>query len=400
MKDQVLNRIQIAELLSKEVLGELNDEEQEFLREWKSDKVNQDTYETIFNAKEYEARERMLANINLDNEWHNYLDYFNNNQKKPKGKTRSLWIWSSAAAVAVILVGLALVFKMEWGNNDLQTVQEASILPGKAKAELVLASGDIVQLNGASDNTIEDAGVKINSDEGQIAYNSDAQQVEEKVALNTLRIPRGGEYKLVLEDGTKVWLNSESELTYPVKFTGNFREVTLTGEAYFEVTHDETRPFYVKTLSQQVRVLGTSFNVNAYKSADFSATTLVEGSVEVTYVGTDENYQNAQILSPNEQFLYNTETHQSSVNKVDPYHYVSWKDGRIVLRNEPLGSFMEKLARWYDVKVVFEDEELKNIRFTGDLKRYNDLTGFLQILESEMTVKVKVKHNNIIYISK
>ncbi len=405
MEDKILNRIRMAELLTKEVLGELSESEKEVLGGWKSDNKNKEIYKDIFMQERYDERNRMVANINLDKEWHNYLEQMGASYSKNEAKTRSLIIRLSIAAAAVLVLGVALFLNLELaGDAKLKTVEESNILPGKPQAELVLASGDVVKLNGASDNTIEDAGVKIESNEGKIAYDESisASESTEKpeIASNTLRIPKGGEYQVVLSDGTKVWLNSDSELSYPVHFNKEVRNVSLTGEAYFEVASDIKRPFYVNTSTMRVRVLGTSFNVNSYEATDYTSTTLVEGSVEVAFAGTDGNYKNVEYLSPNEQFRYNVQTHIHQVNKVDPYYYISWKDGRMVFRNEPLGSFMEKVSRWYNIEVVFEDKELKDIRFSGDLKRYNDLTDFLQILEKEMTVKVRVKDNHIIYLSK
>ncbi len=404
MEDKILNRIRMAELLTKEVLGELSESERDMLGNWKSDSKNKEIYKDIFMQERYDERNRMVANINLDKEWHNYLEQFGAAPSKNEAKTRSLIIRLSIAAAAVLVLGVALFLNLELaGDKKLKTVEESNILPGRPQAELVLASGDVVKLNGASDNTIEDAGVKIESNEGKIAYDDaiPATKSTEKpeIASNTLRIPKGGEYQLVLSDGTKVWLNAASELTYPVKFVGDVRSVKLNGEAYFDVTPNKDKPFVVATEGQEIVVLGTSFNVSAYTEDLNIVTTLVEGLVKVTST-EEENAGEALFLQPNEQLILNKETSEMQKKVVDPYTYTSWKDGRFVFTNEPLGSFFTKISRWYNVETYITDESIKDIRFTGDLPRYKDMQDILKILEVEMSVHVEIEDNKIIYVSK
>ena len=189
---------------------------------------------------------------------------------------------------------------------------------------------------------------------------------------NTITVPRGGEYQLILADGTRVWLNAETELKYPVAFTGEVREVMLEGEAYFEVAKNVSRPFVVKAGQLDIKVLGTSFNVKAYPSETQQAT-LVQGKVEVRA----ENY--FRELQPGEQLNYSSEGPE--IRKVDVKAYTSWKDQRFVFNDDLLEEVIHKIGRWYDVEFILRNPEVREIRFTGNLPKYRELEQVLNKLE-------------------
>ena len=202
------------------------------------------------------------------------------------------------------------------------------------------------------------------------------------LVYNTITVPRGGEYQLTLSDGTRVWLNAETELKYPVAFVGEGREVMLKGEAYFEVAKNVSRPFVVKTEQLDIKVLGTSFNMKSYPS-ETQQVTLVQGKVEVR-VG---NY--SRKLQPGEQLNYSSEGPE--IRDVDVKAYTAWKDRRFVFNDDLLEEVIHKLGRWYDVEFFLRDAEVRKIRFTGNLPKYRNLDQVLNKLE--LTTHIRFVQN-------
>ena len=190
-----------------------------------------------------------------------------------------------------------------------------------------------------------------------------------------------------MADGTKVWLNSETTLRFPVQFASDVRRVELTGEAYFEVSRNENIPFIVSSGDQQVKVLGTQFNISSYPDNQSILTTLVEGSVEVSLEG---NPAEKTMLEPSEQSYFSRNESQILKRNVDVAQYVAWKDGRFVFQDQMLGDIMKTLSKWYDVQVVFANENDKNLRFTGNLERYTDFNNILRKIERTNEVKFEI----------
>ena len=204
-------------------------------------------------------------------------------------------------------------------------------------------------------------------------------------------IPRGGEYTLLLADGTKVYLNSVTKLRYPVSFASHERRVYLSGEAYFEVAHDSLHPFIVETEGMSVRVYGTEFNVNTYNEGIIQ-TTLVNGKVGIRVPETGEEV----FLQPNEMAEFLNSFSSIRVKKVDTFVYTAWKDGKFVFENESIEEIMERLTRWYDIKVFFENESVKNQIFNGVITRFVDVEDVLHLIEGTATVKFGINGNMII----
>ena len=211
----------------------------------------------------------------------------------------------------------------------------------------------------------------------------------EEIVYNTMRIPVGGFYQLALSDGSKVWLNSMTELRFPVTFTGEQRKVYLTGEAYFEVTYDTVHPFIVETPDgMEVKVYGTEFNMNTYGKGVVQ-TVLVKGKVGVR----DGVHGKEVMLEPRQMAEYDEKTGMVRVKNVDPYRYIAWKDGEFVFERETIEGIMERLSRWYDVKIFYGKESLKQKRFTGVVSRYEDITQVLRLIEGPATLRFEVKGN-------
>ena len=213
---------------------------------------------------------------------------------------------------------------------------------------------------------------------------------EREPVYYTVNIPYGGEYNLVLPDGTRIYLNAGTTLRYPDHFAGGSREIFLSGEAYLEVSRDTSRPFIVRTDDMDVRVLGTVFNVNAYPDGSYVRTTLVEGKVEASC--GDERI----VMKPGTQVAYDKATRQADYFPVDVRHFISWKDGYYDFRDMTLGELMQIFVRWYDVDVRFANPLLENLRFSGRLRRYEDVSGLFEQLEYTGDVAFDVKGKNIV----
>ena len=314
------------------------------------------------------------------------------------GKRRMEW-WRYGGRVAAVLlvVGVGVLLgMMVWrsGGKDGRGVKgdEGWIVPGSGQVVLALGRGEVVPLKrDTSEVIVADTMLRIMNEQNTLVYLERENEVgTEELVYNTLTVPVSGEYRVKLADGTMAFLNSGSELRYPVVFKGERREVFLKGEAWFEVVKDSTREFWVHTDAMDVRVLGTSFNVNAYETLETAATTLVEGSVEVTC-----NRENFRIV-PGERFVYEKGKGEGSVKKVDTELYTSWKDGYYKFRQATLGEIMTTLSVWYGLNVFYQNEEAKRLEFTGKVKRYEDVRSLLRKFEQTENVDFEVKGNNVV----
>lgn len=311
------------------------------------------------------------------------------------GPKSTLWFnkkWMAAAAVLVLIlsVGLLLFKKEEEKQNPIRNQTVAIVIkPGNNQAVLTLADGSTIGLNDKSQGIIvQAAGIKVTkSTDGQVKYESDREAAP---SINTIATPRGGQYQLVLEDGTKVWLNAASSIKFPTRFSGSKRMVNITGEVYFEVAENKKMPFIVRTQNQQIEVLGTHFNVNSYTDEAKETTTLLEGSVKVAKLKNGAVQIGAvKTLSPGEEAsLTNTSTN-INVNPADMEAAVSWKNGYFKFDKADIHTVMRQISRWYNVDVKYEGEISADL-FVGKIKRTEDITGVLRILElSKINTSVK-----------
>ena len=316
-------------------------------------------------------------------------------QVERKKRVRMIMWMASAACVAVVCVIL-----LQWKQIEVllpktsTIVKQENIFPAEMKAILVRADGEQVVLGKEYRNWEEIGNVLIAADSTGLEYNRLKQTNADTVVFNQLIVPRGGLYLLVLADGTRVWMNSDSHLKYPVMFAGGKREVILSGEAYFDVVKDKSAPFIVRTESGNIEVLGTEFNIKCYSDETALVTTLVNGKVKF-----DDGINPSVILKPEEQLIFEKENSQSIVRKVNVNHYISWKDNRLSFQGETLDMIMKTLSRWYNVEVVFEDSTLKALEFSGNLDRFTDIQEFLSLFELGVNVKFEVK-NRTVYIRK
>lgn len=314
--------------------------------------------------------------------------------KERKHKVVPDWIKiaSSVAATVLIMLSVYVIVETQPEEQNIMTAQEMVIPPGTSKARLIFDDGETVDLSEGHNFHGEVDGAQISNQGNQISYvGTNALSVAE-VKFNTLEVPRGAEYFVLLSDSTKVWLNSDSRLHYPTAFVGDKREVELEGEAYFEVAKNEKMPFSVRTGGQVVEVIGTEFNLTSYTEDELIYTTLVEGQVKVF---SEENPELSQTLVPGYQTYMFKESGDISIRKVDVNEYVAWKDGAFNFNNKTLETMMHTISRWYDIDVVFENESYKELKFTGEIKRYENLEQMLQLIEQTQEVKFEKVENEI-----
>ncbi|MCF7568807.1 DUF4974 domain-containing protein [Sabulilitoribacter arenilitoris] len=311
-----------------------------------------------------------------------------------KNRFRNVFKYAAAAVFIGVLVS-GFFFRDKLVNNTKEEIPEVItnniIVPGSDKATLTLDDGSHIALE-------EGKSYKkgfVNSTGEKIIYTS-SKTKSSKIKHHYLTIPRGGEFSLTLSDGTKVWLNSDSQLKYPVSFAdGETRTVELVyGEAYFDVspsTEHKGAKFKVINKSQDVEVFGTEFNISAYKDETHVYTTLVEGKVAVT---NDDDLN--QVLTPNQQLRLDTETNKTTVAVVDVESVVSWKNGVFSFRGKNLKDIMKVLSRWYDIEVVFENKELELLKFKGVLAKNQGIEEILSIMKSGTITDYKVMDKTII----
>lgn len=297
-----------------------------------------------------------------------------------------------SGVAAVLLFAVAMGWWMRSGmlferGGELQFTQ-----PDKQHPVLITADGTRLDLLDEQDRVRKELGGFVDSDAQGLVYSqsADAPGDDELVNIHTIYIPVGGEYRLTLGDGTNVWLNSETEFSYPVKFTGENRIVSLKGEAYFEVSKQD-KPFIVKAADAEVTVYGTQFNVNTYQP-DVVQTVLVTGRVGITAGKAGEK---EHMLKAGEMAEINVATGDYMVRRVDIGSYVAWKDGYFSFDGETLEQIMQKLGRWYDFEVVYQDEAVKTKRFSGHISRDHELGGILETIQRTALVTFAIKGNTI-----
>ena len=304
-------------------------------------------------------------------------------------KRRQLLRWYGVAAVVVLLLGLGCQWLYQESREMLPV---ETICPGNKKAVLTLADGSVWHIG--------DSAMNIAADREEILIDSTGLSFRPTGTENTctdevyhlLTIPRGGEFAMTLSDGSRVWLNSESELRFPLQFAANQRKVVLMGEAYFEVEKDADRPFIVETKDSRIKVLGTSFNVRSYPDEGRVVTTLVEGGV--CFGNADARIA----LKPGEQGVLD-ENGRLQKQQVELSPYVAWREGRFIFRKQRLEDIMSTVGRWYNVEVRFEDEGSKEITFSGGMMRYEGFEVLVKMLEAIGSVKCDVK-GNVVFIAK
>lgn len=315
--------------------------------------------------------------------------------KRGRGRSIGFRYWWKYAALLILPLGVALILWQGMKNESVEVHRQFSAVsrPGGERAILKLYDGKTIMLDSTMKSSLiaHEANVRIEMDSNHLLrYSSyDSIGITDANKNNELIIPKGGEYQVVLADGTKVWLNSASRLIYPQSFMGKERRVVLSGEAFFDVAHDAERPFIVETSRMNVKVLGTRFNVNDYDDNEEVSTTLVNGSVEIFSGG-----QQAFRLVPGEQ-AYGKEN-ELEKREVNVRLYTSWIDGKFLFNNTELEEIAKQISRWYDVEIFFSSENVKKVRFTGAIVKFKPLDDLVRMIESTSQVRFSVKGKTIV----
>ena len=309
-----------------------------------------------------------------------------------KNKVVSLYKYISAAAVLLLISGITFVFLNKAKpvlKSEFATNKQLDVLPGSDKAILTLADGSKIVLDEhTSANISNKDGLKISrTKEGQLIYTILDQtdvKTPSTISYNTIQTPKGGQYQVILPDGTKVWLNAASSLKYPEVFTGAERRVELTGEAYFEVAKNKAKPFHVKNHNQDVEVLGTHFNIDSYLDDNTIKTTLLEGSVRVS------NGKSVRILKPGEQAIAEASGAGSIrlVANVDTDDETAWKNGLFQFSNADLKTILNQLERWYDINIDYSS--IPDKKYNGMVPRKAKLSEVLKMLEKTGNIKFEI----------
>lgn len=362
---QEISGEQIRTLAQKMLTGTITREEQQLLEQWLNANPGNELLWEQGDTNETQLGNRMFRRI-----------VANTGAQKRK---RIYW----AAAASILLLVSAATYLWYPGKKPAAkqvagvTVPPVEIMPGSDKAILTLGDGRQVTLEGQK--IITDGDLEIQNENNELVYATTSI-----VSLNTMSTPRGGQYQLRLPDGSRVWLNASSSITYPTAFTGKERMVELSGEAYFEVAKNTDMPFTVKMNGMNVNVLGTHFNVMGYDDEASIKTTLLEGAVQITKGNAKA------LLKPGQEANVNTTEEKINIATGDVEQATAWKNGMFLFNRSDIKSIMRQLSRWYDFEVQYENA-FKNRNFSGMISRKTELSKVLKMLQMTKDVKFKIE---------
>jgi transmembrane sensor len=366
-----MNKKQFLSLLQRHLAGKATPEETAFIEAYYNVFIiDQDVLELLDGHEKEKLKLAIRANINQQI-----------SQENRVVKLPARWARMAAAAAVIFVFAAGLYFLRSPVAQTPPKVAASNkpvIIPaGSNKAILTLNSGQQISLNDAASGQLAIQGVTAVSKaaDGQIDYRTNGSFTAGEAIYNTLTTPRGGQYQMILADGTKVWLNASSSIRYPVSFAGGSkREVQITGEAYFEVIHNARQPFRVVANGVNIEDLGTEFNVNAYADEPVIRTTLVSGSIKVRHEGHEA------MIAPGMEALIKMGDPTIKVNNADVDEAVAWKNGQTLFTNENIQTIMRQVARWYDVDIAYEGN-ISDRRFDGGISRKSDLSAVLKVLK-------------------
>ena len=381
--DSIIKKQRIASLILKEKIDELSTSEKEELTSWiQASPRNEETYSRL-QKKSFSEDIARYQQISTTRGLEDYRRRYVHKNRRLLGK----WYW--AAAVAVFIVGIATLF---FYQEEHLTVAKTTISPGSSKAMLVLNNGDVIPLSEKNKTEIiATKELSIRNEGSQLRYTvSENTKNEQANNYNELIVPKGGEFTLTLSDGTKVWLNSQSKIRYPVIFNDITREVYLEGEAYFEVAKDPRHPFHVNARNGvNIEVLGTSFNVRSYSDENIIETVLEEGSVRMSQ-GKD-----SVILSPGNKATY-LPNEPIRLTTVNTELYTAWRHGQYIFMEESVENILKQLSRWYDIEVFYSNDAAKSVVFSGDVRKYDDINTLLEAMEIAGGIHFKINGKTLI----
>lgn len=384
------NSFHISRLIVKSFQEELNEDEKKELQEWfETTPRNEELYRSLAQNNLANKKEE-IQQLHPDKSW-SYLE----NQIDFRKNTHYLSFLKYAAIILLVLSGGLLFYFHQQTPNDVTTltVNTSTPEPGSAKAILILESGEQVELTHQQNFHLQqDSNIQLDNHNNVLRIAIADSLMPTSESYSTLAIPKGGEYQLVLSDGSKIWLNSDSRLRFPSSFHGNKRIVYLEGEAYFEVAHRTEQPFIVSTKEMDIQVLGTKFNVKAYNDDHLVSTTLVSGSVRTSCNQSEQSV----VLLPNEQCIFDPAQNTLETRPVNPQAFLGWVQGRFIFENETLGEIMKQLSRWYDVEIIYRKPQLAQYHFTGNVDRFDNISTLLQMIEKTYNITFNINGRTIV----
>jgi len=378
----------ISTLIAKKLAGDMTEAEQQDLDRWIGESErNGALYRSVVDPASKATRDALLKDIDVQAGWAEV-------RGKVFGTPRRSFSFYRVAASVALLAAIGIVVYLGLSPKPTMEQQAALITAGSAQAMVRLSDGQTITLSEAGNQNKEFRernGSGFFNTAGSLAYTAGDAGAGE-LLYNEVIVPRGGEYQVTLSDGTKVWLNSETQLKFPVRFPAAERVVELTGEAYFEVAHQADRPFIVTTAQQaSIKVYGTHFNINAYDDMPQVAVTLNEGRVSVRRENGPE-----VMLKPDEQAVLRKGKQEISLAAVEAAQFSAWKDGMLVFDNMSLADISTLLSRWYDVKFEFENDRIRAYRFTADIKRYGTFREVLRFFEKTNQIAFTIDDRTIL----
>lgn len=386
----------IDELIQKKISGSISPDEELILEEWVSEsKKNEERLDKYLNGTFLSDIDPAV--VNKEDTVQAWAQLQNKLEREQLRRTRIKFTYRVAAVLIPFVVMVTIVINYQSQDKNSQSLltersakQKSTPIEKIVKsvvkpAVIVLADGSTVELK-EENRMIEVSGDDILVDNQSITKYDSTKKND--VTYSVFRVPRGaGEYCMNLSDGTKVWLNADSEIKFPNKFVGDERVVTVKGELFFDVAKDKGRKFIVKTSKYDIEVLGTKFNVRSYDNEEISQTTLVTGKVAIK---TEK-----EVISMVPGDMCSLSGHRATISKVDVEESISWTTGNMKFKDKTLGYILECVSRWYDLTIVYKDETLKDIVFSGSFKRYDNLNIILDMLREAGEVNFIQSGNEI-----
>ena len=378
------NNIDKWELLLKVLSEEIHEDDSLFQHWLYEDPANKSLYKMLKEGQENPAL------FDKDLVFRNISNKLSLNTTRKNSWYRLNWFMYSISTIAVVALLLIVVNHVNRKPQNPELIDKTFFDPGSRKAYLLSKGGEVIDLSESFELEKEDGIVISNKSEGVISFQK-TKSDKKKIEMQTIYVPKSGEYELLLADGTRVHLNSETSLTFPSSFEGESRQVELKGEAYFEVKKSD-KQFLIKTSDLTVEVLGTMFNINAYETSSYVNTTLVEGNVRVHLPGSQKVFQ----LKPEQNLRFDKESNEVSIQLVNTDYYTAWVKGEFMFRNQPLPEIFTQLERWYDFKIVYENKEIRKMRFTGSAEKAKQLSYLLDLITDVTNIKYRYEGEKII----
>ena len=387
MEHQYSDRI--VRLLQLYLLGDITEEERQELEDWCEEAPrNRKLFEQICQEDLF-SKERYVYEKIHDTKAFSVFE-----KRVRKVSSRSIGNWWKYAAVLLFPILVVGSWKLMHETEQVSIVASsvAPIQPGCSQAVLVLDDGRKVFLKEEEEGVIsEDKEITVTGEKDRLVYTSSEGKNVDEIRFNELEVPRGGEYKVRLADGTLVYLNSATRMKYPVKFDEKERKVYLSGEAYFEVAKDPERPFFVEMEGVEVRVYGTSFNVNTHQEGNIQ-TVLVKGSIGVKVLSSGME----SMIRPGQMAEFKQGNTKVDVKDVNVAVYTDWKDGIFRFENQRLEDILTVLSNWYDVDVFYQTPSVKELHFSGYMERYKDVSVILEAITLSTGVTFSIQGKTIV----